>query len=271
MQPSSANKILDKNDKLGGRIMNPKTMYGTVLLIDPLEMRRACLESVLSPWAQSLELDLTVLSPPDMQTLDPGEMVRLVVINLGGAGVNSNESYDMLLTAKNIYVAPVAILSERGDPEDAIAAAKLGFQAFLPATLSLEIVKQALTFVLGGGTYFPREALIAGASSGASRNVHARRKSATATGLTSRQHEVLERLRFGKSNKHIARELNMQEATVKVHVRQIMRKLGAANRTQAALLAQSDLNTTSVAEEGLLVVPAPQVINGVSSRLSFRP
>jgi len=250
--------------------MNAKTLYGTVLLIDPLEMRRACLQSVLSPWAHSLELDLTVLSPPDMQAQDNAETVRLVVINLGGSCVNSAESDDMLLTAKEIYVAPVAILSERVDPEDAIAAAELGFQAFLPATLSLEIVKQALTFILGGGTYFPREALLAGSSSGVSRSSCARRQSTPANGLTSRQHEVLERLRFGKSNKHIARELNMQEATVKVHVRQIMRKLGAANRTQAALLAQSDFNSSSPMDDDLLIIPSPEIINGVSPRISFR-
>ncbi len=46
---------------------------------------------------------------------------------------------------------------------------------------------------------------------------------------------MLELLREGKSNKLIARDLEMCESTVKVHVRQIMRKLGAANRTQAAL------------------------------------
>src|SRR5690606_38324456 len=57
--------------------------------------------------------------------------------------------------------------------------------------------------------------------------------------LTRRQHDVLQRLRLGKSNKLIARDLDMQESTVKVHVRQIMRKLGAANRTQAALLAMA--------------------------------
>lgn len=44
-------------------------------------------------------------------------------------------------------------------------------------------------------------------------------------------------LRQGKSNKHIARELNMCEATVKVHVRHIMRKLSVANRTEVALVA----------------------------------
>jgi DNA-binding NarL/FixJ family response regulator len=55
--------------------------------------------------------------------------------------------------------------------------------------------------------------------------------------LTPRQLEVLGRLREGKPNKLIARDLNMTEATVKVHVRQIMRKLGATNRTQAVLCA----------------------------------
>ena len=56
-------------------------------------------------------------------------------------------------------------------------------------------------------------------------------------GLTTRQQEVLERLRQGESNKLIGRQLKLRESTVKVHIRQIMRKLGATNRTQAALCA----------------------------------
>jgi DNA-binding NarL/FixJ family response regulator len=58
-----------------------------------------------------------------------------------------------------------------------------------------------------------------------------------ARGLTTRQQEVLERLRQGESNKLIGRQLKLRESTVKVHIRQIMRKLGATNRTQAALCA----------------------------------
>jgi DNA-binding NarL/FixJ family response regulator len=48
---------------------------------------------------------------------------------------------------------------------------------------------------------------------------------------------VLACLKNGLSNKQIARELDMSEATVKVHVRHIMKKLGASNRTQAVVLA----------------------------------
>jgi DNA-binding NarL/FixJ family response regulator len=54
-------------------------------------------------------------------------------------------------------------------------------------------------------------------------------------GLTARERQVLERLQLGASNKLIARQLNLRESTVKVHIRRIMRKLGAVNRTQAAL------------------------------------
>jgi DNA-binding NarL/FixJ family response regulator len=54
-----------------------------------------------------------------------------------------------------------------------------------------------------------------------------------------RQLAVLRLLVQGKANKEIARSLSMQESTVKVHVREIMRKLQAANRTEAALLART--------------------------------
>lgn len=57
--------------------------------------------------------------------------------------------------------------------------------------------------------------------------------------LTLRQMEVLSYLKVGLSNKHIARELHMSEATVKVHVRQVMRKLGVCNRTQVAIMAMN--------------------------------
>ena len=54
--------------------------------------------------------------------------------------------------------------------------------------------------------------------------------------LTARQKAVLELLRRGDTNKVIARRLGMREGTVKVHVRQIMRKFGVTNRTQIAVV-----------------------------------
>lgn len=55
--------------------------------------------------------------------------------------------------------------------------------------------------------------------------------------LSSRQKDVLRALRRGLSNKEIARELGLTEATVKVHVKAILRIIKASNRTVAALNA----------------------------------
>jgi DNA-binding NarL/FixJ family response regulator len=55
--------------------------------------------------------------------------------------------------------------------------------------------------------------------------------------LTARQKAVLAQLQQGKANKIIAHELGMSESTAKVHIRNIMRKMGATNRTQAAFNA----------------------------------
>lgn len=233
------------------------TANGIVVLVDPMMMRRACLEAVLGPWAMGLKLRLIVMAAPEVQRPDDVKMVRLVIVNLGGAGVDSAESEDLLATVRDTYSTPVAVLSERTDLQDAIAAAEHGFQGFLPATLSLEIVKQALAFIIDGGTYFPRDALLGSATINGSHSDSVNHTKLMATGLTHRQHEVLEHLRRGETNKHIARELNMQEGTVKVHVRQIMRKLGATNRTQAALLAQSDFENS----------PPQRMINVLNGRL----
>jgi DNA-binding NarL/FixJ family response regulator len=57
------------------------------------------------------------------------------------------------------------------------------------------------------------------------------------TTLTPREHEVLELIAAGRSNKRIALELGIAEKTVKTHVGHLMAKLGVSDRTQAALLA----------------------------------
>jgi DNA-binding NarL/FixJ family response regulator len=56
-------------------------------------------------------------------------------------------------------------------------------------------------------------------------------------GLSSREKVVLVRLTDGRSNKEIARDLDLAEATVKIHVKSLLRKIGVKNRTQAAMWA----------------------------------
>ena len=55
--------------------------------------------------------------------------------------------------------------------------------------------------------------------------------------LTPRERQVLVRLATGAPNKEIGRELGLADVTIKLHVRQILRKIGARNRSEAAVIA----------------------------------
>ena len=99
--------------------------------------------------------------------------------------------------------------------------------------------------VAEGGTYVPADIL------GTLFETHRPAPTQTpedTTGLWSlspRQIQVLERLNQGKQNKVIAYELRMAESTVKVHIRHIMKKLNARNRTQVVLMTKCALQSRS--------------------------
>ena len=234
--------------------MLDKLCLPSVLVIDALELRRAGIVSLIEPWAESIGLATEAIAPEDLPSFSESDKdVRFVIFYVGGASLHD---IHLQATAReirgNFAGKPCVILSDRKEADEAVEAAALGKQAFLSTSMRPEIARQALTFILGGGTYFPREALLESAASHGHLRGQAQAAEYEGDGLTRRQAEVLERLRLGKSNKHIARDLNMQESTVKVHVRQIMRKLGAANRTQAALLASATLHSEKpVAESGI--------------------
>ena len=132
---------------------------------------------------------------------------------------------------------PVVVVSDREDWSAVIAALNLGARAYFPSSLDPDILIETLRFVQKGGTFIPIEVLI-------STPVHRKRppgaeaRRTEMRGLTPSEQRVLDLLKKGKPNKVIARELDIEETTVKVHVRRIMKKLHAANRTQAALAAQ---------------------------------
>ena len=119
---------------------------------------------------------------------------------------------------------------------DVVAAFKAGARGFVTTRMDPCVMFRALKFIIEGGAFFPPGALLdaSGAAGNGGPDIGLVPQ-AGGEALTLRQNEVLRLLRQGQSNKRIARELHMSESTVKVHIRQIMRKLGASNRTQAAL------------------------------------
>jgi DNA-binding NarL/FixJ family response regulator len=127
---------------------------------------------------------------------------------------------------------PIVVLSDREDWSAVFDALRQAVRAYFPSSLDPEILLETLRFVQKGGTFIPLDLLIHAP-------VHRKRPQGTEMrGLAPSEQRVLELLKEGKPNKVIARELDIEETTVKVHVRRIMKKLHAANRTQAALLAQ---------------------------------
>lgn len=124
---------------------------------------------------------------------------------------------------------PVAILSGVAPHVVAEQAVALGASGFLPKTMSTKSLLAAVRFMAAGETYLPL-------------TLSAQRDSALqelgSAQLTAREMDVLKRLTQGLTNKEIARELGLQEVTVKLHVKTLYRKIGARNRTEAALLAR---------------------------------
>lgn len=121
---------------------------------------------------------------------------------------------------------PVAMISGTASPDVARRVLEAGARGFLPKTMAPETLISAVRHILAGGTYTPRQFL-------ESETAHP-----DAPQLTPRERDVLRGLCDGKSNKEIARDLDLQEVTIKLHVKTLSRKLNARNRTHAAMLGR---------------------------------
>jgi DNA-binding NarL/FixJ family response regulator len=126
---------------------------------------------------------------------------------------------------------PAIILSDAEDMGDVVNALNKGIKGYIPTNLSLDIAVEAMRLIKAGGVFVPAGCLKSGRD-GASRGA----KTPWGHLFTARQAAVVEALRQGKANKTIAYELQLQESTVKVHIRNIMKKLKAKNRTEVAYL-----------------------------------
>ena len=143
---------------------------------------------------------------------------------------------------------PRVLLSEVEVPEDILEAFRHRVRGYVPTTLPIEQVAEVIRFVAAGGTFVPPSIL----SLHAGPNVRPEQPSASPevnaaiAHFSPRQNQVLRMLWKGCSNKLIAYELRMCESTVKVHIRHIMKKLNAKNRTEVAFMANELLKNTDL-------------------------
>ena len=150
---------------------------------------------------------------------------------------------DVTLLKQTFADILVIILSDREDARSVISALDKGARGYIPTSMAFDVAVQAIRLVRAGGTFVPARTLIASRDS--IEKLPSSSEISRSSLLTARQATVVEALRQGKANKIIAYELNMRESTVKVHVRNIMKKLGAKNRTEVAFLLNAIENTAS--------------------------
>ncbi|MCW2275177.1 DNA-binding NarL/FixJ family response regulator [Rhodoblastus acidophilus] len=123
------------------------------------------------------------------------------------------------------------VLAKTDDLNETLQALSQGANGYISVNVDFDILIQALAFVAAGGTYVPAQCLLAARDNPSP----SAETTSSANAITSREKAVIKAIREGKSNKVIAYELNMCESTVKVHVRHIMKKLRARNRTDLAI------------------------------------
>jgi len=164
----------------------------------------------------------------------PSSSSGLVIVLCSGEGTEAEVERDVALLLRVASDISIVILSDREDASSVLRALDKGARGYITTSMAFNVAVQAIRLVRAGGTFVPARTFIA------TRNSIGKLPSTAENSrrglFTARQLTVVESLRQGKSNKVIAYELNMCESTVKVHVRHIMKKLGAKNRTEVAIL-----------------------------------
>jgi len=193
---------------------------------------------------QVVDFDVT----KDVQSLSLEEApAALIIVGAGPDVGGSARSVEQLRGGD--YSAKIVVLSDTADVTAIRLLYRAGADGLLLSTTRHDALIKALELIMMGERLFPSTALLdvtheieqtkfAGSpvTSSDQSGPHVLET------LSEREREVLARLTKGAQDKVIARDMNLAEATVKVYVKSLLKKLGAQNRTQAAVIAASRLS-----------------------------
>jgi DNA-binding NarL/FixJ family response regulator len=213
-------------------------------VVDDHVLIRDALRGVLTELQEKAEILNAANAHQCLQLVEEHADLDLILLDLG---LPDRDGFSLLAELRRRFAtAAVIVLSASNEREKIKRAFDLGAVGFIPKATEREVMLNALQLVFSGGIYIPKEILDyeppsqPHVRSGQSSNEP---EFLSALGLTNRQAEVLVLIMQGKSNKAIARILNMAEPTVKNHVTAILKALKAANRTEAVIkLGQMERN-----------------------------
>lgn len=208
-----------------------------ILLADDHDLVRDALKSYLEREDDGVEVLTANSVPSALDVLAEAGRVDIVILDFRMPGMNGLDG--LARTREAAGETPIAIMSGSASRDDIQDAMANGAAGFLPKTLSGRSLLGAIRLILTGERFFPASTFSGTEIPGMDVS-----EESVPVNFTRRERDVLAYLFKGHSNKEIARALDLQEVTVKLHVRGLCRKLNAKNRTQAVLNAR-DLGITA--------------------------
>jgi DNA-binding NarL/FixJ family response regulator len=201
-----------------------------VLIVDDHALIREALHAVLKQLKREAVIFEASNSCQAMHIVEQHPDISLILLDIN---LPDRDGFSVLreLRDRDATIA-IIILSSSDDQDTVKRAFKLGALGFIPKTTEREVMLNAIKLVFSGGIYIPSEILEETTSP---RLTNATRDSPKGLGLTDRQVEVLALLMKGKSNKIIAKTLNMAVPTVKNHITVVLKALNVTSRTEAVI------------------------------------
>ena len=164
-----------------------------------------------------------------LKILDQENDIDMIIVDLDMPDMKWEEGIEQLRQKSNEI--NMVVISASEDVRSIRKVLASGIKGYIPKRSEPKIMHNALKLILEGGTYIP-PALI---ENNAEMPLNGNHRGKT---LTNRQSQVLDLIAQGKSNKQIAYEMGVSEATVKLHINALLRSLKVNNRTQAVVTAQ---------------------------------
>lgn len=223
------------SDGQGGGVNREKNI---VALIESRRLIGQCLSIALYSVDRTTEFNVYG-SISDWIISDDVQYTSMIIISVSDKSSDAGDGMEISKEVAELkFHKPsmkFAILSDQEAPKHVLSAMQSGAQGYIPTSISIEVIAQILNLIRFGGTFVPANSLMVMASLPS--EVEGPQSGDSRIFTSERQLMVARALRKGIPNKVIAYQLNMRESTVKVHVRNIMKKLKAKNRTEVALLA----------------------------------